>query len=191
MQTLFKLLLVTGLVLTFLKASGASGAPVSQVRTDTMVVEFEHLTDFNFFTKKESTKMVLIRQQLDTLLTLTYFNSLADTGRGIYFIFNTSLGGFKLVEAFEPMGLTHAFVSTKKPGIKLFKYELVNPAIDGDGAYIFSPEYGLVAETTYSEGMGLVLSKRKGKKIPKRYTDFLLKNNRVLFRKGGLFKETK
>ena len=68
--------------------------------------------------------------------------------------------------------------------IKLYKYEVIAPAADGDGAYFFNPDFGLVAGISYSWGNRDFLNNwsNKDSLLIRKITDFLTQDTSNIWR---------
>lgn len=125
---------------------------------------------------------VLIRQKNDSTLKLSYFFG----GSVNYFIFNTRDDSLQLIDQKteydhdEPEGNVYKLVSTyedkEDKAVKLYKYEKINPSMDGAYAIVFSKKYGMIALVNQSWGYALELTYWDDKPIPASYSKLFRSN---------------
>lgn len=157
----------------------------SKSKIDTILVSFQEI-DEAYIKPKEYT---LVKEQKgDSLLSFRYYYKLSKLQ--VSYDFNIKNGGFKLIQKKheeDKLIVVDTFeTKIESEKIQVFKYEVENPPIDGQGAVLFSRKYGKIADISYSWWNYYILNIWNGEKISKELKDILFadyafyKNPRLL-----------
>jgi hypothetical protein len=107
-----------------------------------------HLTTINDISKeiRGNRKQILIKKNENDTISFKYFTE--DMSRHKEYKFLKK--DFQLV-SFSGLVIVDTLILKLKDNYHLmYKYEVGTPPIDGDGCFLFSPEYGLIAYASYS-----------------------------------------
>ena len=84
------------------------------------------------------------------------------------------ISGYDLIDSFN--------VSINNSNTILYKYDLVDPSIDGATFLLLSHEFGLIGISSYSWGNGMILENYNGEKIDTSTINYLLDYSKHIFR---------
>ncbi len=202
METLFKIALVTGLLLMACSCSFSEHS--SENFTDTIQTRFRLFnSDRDIKPNRDTVICMLIRQKTDSSIKYSYYWTYDHGDLTNYnptqvesYTFNIRNDSFQLVEWYTywdkahlrkselfPPGLIFAnkYEDKQNDSIRFYKYEKVNTGLDGEGTLLFSKEYGLMARLSYQWGGGNMITHWQNQLINPAYPKLFAKNRHKLY----------
>ncbi|MDR7131111.1 hypothetical protein J2X69_003471 [Algoriphagus sp. 4150] len=155
-----KYLLLFTILLLFLPACQSKNSDLYERSIDTLDVEF---SDFRARHLYRIERQKLIKSTFGDTATFIYFDSLMGEKYRSYSLVKSQNGSYKLLKH-RHLGYVNEFIVLDS--ILLLKYESIDPPMDGDGALILNPEFGEIANYSYTWENSLLLTKYDGIRIP-------------------------
>lgn len=142
-------------------------------RTDTVTVEFSEYMFKNGPFRLH--KQVLIKQVTKDSTNYTYYDSLGTTRLMSYSLIEDN-GKIEIKtnhsgEWGNSLGLVYK--NTVLDSLQFLKFQILNPPLDGDGAIVIYPEFGIVGRYSYTWGISEILTKWGDQKITSQFVDIL------------------
>ena len=134
---------------------------------DTIDIEFTH---FFIDEPRDTFKQQLVKKFIGDTIYYQYYDKEIGTDDNFaigYKFIQKDNGLLELIEDPAYQLVDTLDIRDKDKNYRLMKYEVVNPPADGDGAILFSQEYGKMAEISYDWLLRDILTKWDGKEIDK------------------------